>query len=290
MPVRSGRSLRCRASGSPSAPLPGSVGVLDPAAAPPAPEYLHGDFMHGGDGSHPPPGEPGPHLRRVLVLDVSFRPVDVICWQRAVVLSLGDKVDVVEQYPFPECAVRSATEAFPVPAVVRIRKFLGHETTRAALTRRNVLARDRFRCVYCGSSRSLTVDHVVPVSKGGEWAWENLVAACSACNQRKGSCTLGDLGWELRRPQPMSPLASLAGRMRVSEIRNTPAPWVGYLGDKVMEEMEALCQGLCDALDAELRVSAAARRPAPAARARGGGRKGGGRRPRGKGKGSPRRR
>lgn len=128
------------------------------------------------------------------------------------------QVDVLEYYTGP--AVRSATREFPVPAVLRARAVVAWGSSRRnngrsssssftgpspPLTRRNVLARDGGRCAYCDAPAS-TIDHVTPASLGGARSWSNLVAACQACNQRKGARTLAQLGWSLRR-EPRRPAA-----------------------------------------------------------------------------------
>lgn len=173
-------------------------------------------------------------------------------------------MDVLEYYA--GAAVRSATREFPVPAVLRARAVVawgpGSASARGGagggrprpgtghspappLTRRNVLARDGGRCAYCGGAAS-TIDHVTPASKGGARTWNNLVAACGPCNQRKGARTLAQLGWALRaeprRPAPHEWAASLAAAGRGDHPRGVgggssggghhphpPPEWAAYL-------------------------------------------------------------
>jgi 5-methylcytosine-specific restriction endonuclease McrA len=148
------------------------------------------------------------HDLRTLVLDAAFRPLHAIRWQRAMVLDLLDRVDVLEYY---DAVVRTSTDAFPLPAVVRHRAFVQRGPRRVALTRGNLLARDGCRCQYCGeafASRELTIDHVLPRSKGGPSTWENLVIACGPCNRRKGDKTPAEAGMPLltrpRRPMVLT--------------------------------------------------------------------------------------
>ena len=75
------------------------------------------------------------------------------------------------------------------PMVIRLVSYvrIPRDTHRRKITRRAVFARDDWTCQYCGSRSNLTVDHVVPRSKGGASSWDNIVASCAPCNRRKGS-------------------------------------------------------------------------------------------------------
>ncbi len=152
---------------------------------------------------------------QVLVLNVSYEPVILIHWHRAICLIMAEKVTVeaVEDGR----ALRSATAEFPYPAVVRLRRYV--PATRASslgCSRRSVLRRDGFLCAYRASSpvcatRAASVDHVVPRSRGGGDEPTNLVAACVPCNQLKANSTLRELGWSLHRvgPTQATPLFDL---------------------------------------------------------------------------------
>ncbi|EFN55944.1 hypothetical protein CHLNCDRAFT_13740, partial [Chlorella variabilis] len=135
---------------------------------------------------------------RALLLDSTYRPVGVANWQRAICLDLMDKADVLEYY---EQSVRSVQLEYFLPAVLRVRRHRGtsRHTQVVTLNRANVMLRDRYSCQYCGSSRELTIDHVVPQSKGGGNTWSNLVACCASCNSKKGDKSLEQLRWKLRQ-------------------------------------------------------------------------------------------
>ncbi|KAG1654279.1 hypothetical protein FOA52_005659 [Chlamydomonas sp. UWO 241] len=126
---------------------------------------------------------------RALVLDCAYRPINVVAWPKAVMMDWAEKGEVVDYYPPPATAWSGQGEHM-LPAVIRVPNRylnLNEIASEVACTRRNILVRDRFSCQYCGcTSRNLTLDHVVPVSKGGKNSWLNLVAACMPCNQRKG--------------------------------------------------------------------------------------------------------
>lgn len=136
--------------------------------------------------------------QKVLVLNQNYEPLTVTRAQRAVVLVILGKAEIVERY---EAEVRSPSLKVPLPSVVRLCVYIRAPRKEVALTRRNVLKRDRYTCQYCGTRRGpMTTDHVVPRSQGGNDDWANLVAACVRCNNRKGSRTPEQAGMDLARP------------------------------------------------------------------------------------------
>ncbi|RYR54026.1 hypothetical protein Ahy_A06g029273 isoform E [Arachis hypogaea] len=112
---------------------------------------------------------------RGLVLDISYRPVNVVGWKRAICLEFMEKADVLEYYAK---TVSSPSGSFYIPAVLRVPHLLQVVKRRIVknnLSRKNILFRDNYTCQYCSSHENLTIDHVVPTARGGEWTWENLV-------------------------------------------------------------------------------------------------------------------
>ncbi|KAK3243161.1 hypothetical protein CYMTET_47165 [Cymbomonas tetramitiformis] len=164
-----------------------------------------------------------------LVLDVSFTPVDVVSWQRGIILDILGKADVVEYYD--QC-VRGATTEFQLPAVLKVNFYVAKRraTTKSShVNRRSILLRDNYKCQYCGCGENLTIDHVKPVSKGGPWSWDNLVTACSRCNTKKGSKTPEAVGLRLAR-QPKEPLQTNQHIRRYAQCAlNPPDIWKPYL-------------------------------------------------------------
>ena len=138
----------------------------------------------------------------VLVLNGDYRPMAVCSVERAFVMVLLQKAELVEADP--DRALHSAHATFPWPSIVRLKGYVRVPYRRIMLTRRNVLRRDSHRCQYCGSKDRLTLDHVVPKSRGGPDAWDNLVAACVPCNNRKGNKTPEEAEMPLRR-KPFRP-------------------------------------------------------------------------------------
>lgn len=137
-----------------------------------------------------------------LVLNADYRPLSyyplsVWSWQDAIKAVFLDRVNIVEYY---DKAVRSPGFEIRLPSVVSLRAFV-KPTRQPAFTRFNVFLRDRFSCQYCGSRDDLTFDHLIPRARGGQTTWENVVAACSPCNLRKGSHMPGDVGmWPAQMP------------------------------------------------------------------------------------------
>lgn len=134
----------------------------------------------------------------VLVLNATYEPLSVISIQRAVVLLLKEKAELIEA---AEAELRSEHLTLPKPLVIRLVYYV-RIPYRVSLpvTRRSVMARDHYTCQYCGAQpprKNMTVDHILPRSRGGRTIWENVVAACQHCNGRKGSRTPEEAGMKL---------------------------------------------------------------------------------------------
>ncbi len=143
--------------------------------------------------------------RPVLVLNASYEPINVCAARRALVLVLKG-VASAEERTFDQVA--SARMCMSLPSVIRLLEYrrIPHQTR--ALSRKNILLRDRYTCQYCertGPAGELTMDHVIPRSRGGASTWENLVACCIECNNRKGNRTPDEAGMKLtRQPRPFT--------------------------------------------------------------------------------------
>ncbi len=146
-----------------------------------------------------------PLLSPVLVLNASYEPINVCAARRALVLVLKGVARAEEVHSHH---LRASRAHYPVPSVIRLLHYrrIPHRTR--ALSRKNILLRDRTTCQYCGTvcpAQALTLDHVVPRSRGGRSSWENLVACCRACNHRKSDRLLSEAELTLLRdPRPFN--------------------------------------------------------------------------------------
>jgi hypothetical protein len=143
----------------------------------------------------------------VLVLNASLQPLSVIPERRLVVLLSKQKVTFVDEAvrQLIEDGIAARQLQSEEPVIVQLLANVRVPRMVLRPTRANILLRDEETCQYCGKhSRELTLDHVVPRSRGGQSTWENLVACCRACNGRKGNRNLKDVGMHLlRQPKPL---------------------------------------------------------------------------------------
>lgn len=124
---------------------------------------------------------------QVLVLNASYEPLHITSWKRAIVLLLKEKATIISA------------------RVIRLLDYIKLPVSKMRIarpSRSQIYKRDGHKCQYCGSTRSLTIDHVVPKSKGGGDTWDNMVVACSTCNTKKANRYLEQTGMRLaRKPQ-----------------------------------------------------------------------------------------
>jgi 5-methylcytosine-specific restriction endonuclease McrA len=140
----------------------------------------------------------------VLVLNQNYEPLNVCNVRRALILVIGGKAEILEAKPR---AMHSASSAFPAPSVIRLVYLIRRPRPRVKLTRREIFMRDNYTCQYCERQMSdLTIDHVIPRSRGGMHAWDNVVSACKACNHRKGGKSIAEARMILRK-EPCEPRA-----------------------------------------------------------------------------------
>ena len=163
-------------------------------------------------------------MQQVLVLNASYEPLNVCSLRRAYVLVFKGKAEVLETLDRP---LRSATDTYDWPHVIRLTTYVRvpHRVQRK-ISRRALFARDGWRCVYCGSTAGrLTLDHIVPRSRGGDSVWENVVTSCAPCNLRKGNRLPHEVSMELKRlPGPPAPVLFI--QLATPTI---PTRWEPYL-------------------------------------------------------------
>ncbi len=162
---------------------------------------------------------------RVLVLNATYEPINVCAVRRAAVLLLKGRAEIVER---SEELLRSERYEYARPVVIKLVSYvrIPRDMHRRKITRKAVLARDSWTCQYCGTQRSgLTVDHVIPRSRGGSSAWDNIVAACAPCNRRKGNRLPTEIKMHpSSTPRPPGPNVFI----RVASPR-VPPSWEPYL-------------------------------------------------------------
>ena len=163
---------------------------------------------------------------RVLVLNASYEPINVCTVRRAAVLILKNRAEILEE---GDWALRAENFTLARPVVIRLLTYvrIPRDAHRRKITRRAVFARDRWTCQYCGYERgNLTVDHVIPRSKGGHSSWDNIVTCCAPCNRRKGD-RLPRQANMVPTQAPRAPSATIFIHVAAPTI---PAAWERYLG------------------------------------------------------------
>jgi len=140
----------------------------------------------------------------VLVLNQDYEPLNICRVRRAMVLLLRGKAEVLEN---GRGEIHAISVSLPIPSVVRLTQHVKRPRLQKKLTRFEVFNRDRYTCQYCGrEGRDLTLDHVLPRSRGGTHEWGNVVSCCFPCNLRKAGRTPPEASMKLmRHPSPPPP-------------------------------------------------------------------------------------
>lgn len=172
----------------------------------------------------PEPPRPAPVLNEaVLVLNQNYEPLNVCSVRRALSLVFCGKASSVEM---GDNRVRTVSDAYTVPSVVRLERYIRAPRRRVVLSKRNILKRDNYQCQYCGQvDRKMTIDHVVPKKRKGPETWENLVTACATCNARKGDGKPEQAGLSLlRKPKRPNNVTFIRNFVGIADHR-----WKPYL-------------------------------------------------------------
>lgn len=165
-------------------------------------------------------------METVLVLNQDYSPLTLCSVERAFLLVYLDKADLLSEVK--ERSLRSIHGAYPFPSVIRIRRYINVPYKGVILTRHNIFKRDAFSCQYCGTNKDLTLDHLIPKSKGGKSSWTNLVTACKHCNARKGDYAPEEVGLKLAN-HPIRPSYVMFLRSATKSLRED---WLPYLQHK----------------------------------------------------------
>lgn len=160
---------------------------------------------------------------KVLVLNQDYQAISVCSAERAFVLVLLNKAELVSELAAMQ--LRSVGSSFQYPSIIRLFRYVHIPYKKVSLSRQNIYKRDGNRCQYCGGRDYLTLDHVLPKSRGGKDTWTNLVTACQKCNTVKGDRTPAEADMTLRmkpyRPSFIMYLRDFSG--------NVHEAWKPYL-------------------------------------------------------------
>lgn len=164
--------------------------------------------------------------RRALVLNQDMRPVAVCSVYRAFLLVFLEKAELVSVVQDKQ--LRTVNRVFPMPSIIQLVRYVSIPYKGMVLTRQNIFKRDGYRCQYCGATDNLTLDHVIPKSRGGSSTWDNLVTACKTCNSKKGDYTPDELSMALLQ-KPFKPSFSMFLQHFSDELYQD---WVPFLQSK----------------------------------------------------------
>lgn len=171
---------------------------------------------------------------RTLVLNKAWIAIGHINWKDSFRLLCAERAEVLEYY---DAIVKTSREDMFLPAVIRLLSFDKIPVCKVSFSRRTLLERDNFQCQYCGITlyyKTATLDHVNPRANGGRTTFENTVASCRPCNNKKGDKTLGNLGIKLKR-KPKKP-KKLNFKLRLNTLEDE---WKDYLPRKFINEFQA---------------------------------------------------
>jgi 5-methylcytosine-specific restriction endonuclease McrA len=160
------------------------------------------------------------------VLNQNYEPLNVCNVRRALVLVIGGKAEVLEARPD---SLSSASASYVAPSVIRLVYLIRRPRPRVKLTRREIFIRDNYTCQYCQRQMSdLTIDHVIPRSRGGLHVWDNVVSACKSCNHRKGGKSIAEARMALHK-DPHEPRAGLYYTIERRLDTSVQADWHKFL-------------------------------------------------------------
>lgn len=165
-------------------------------------------------------------MQKVLVLNFSYQPLNVTSVKRAIKMICLEKAEIIKN---DGRIISTPRFKITVPSVIRLFHFIHIPHRKISLSKRYILLRDNFTCQYCGKqeTKNMTIDHIIPRSRGGMFTWENLVCACKECNNRKNNRPLHEANMAL--------LATPAEPEYISHVyinKQTAHPmWLPFLED-----------------------------------------------------------
>jgi len=160
---------------------------------------------------------------KVLVLNQDYSPLTLCTVSRAFLLVFLEKAELLAADK--NGYMRTVSMSYPKRSVIKIKSYVHVPYKGVVLSRYNIFKRDGHKCQYCDTTKDLTLDHLIPRSKGGKSTWKNLVTACKRCNSRKGDSTPIEAGLVLQKP-PFKPSYIMFLRNSVGDLNND---WQQYL-------------------------------------------------------------
>jgi 5-methylcytosine-specific restriction endonuclease McrA len=142
-----------------------------------------------------------------ILLNADYTFLNVVHWKRAICLLVKGKAEALS---YSDHVVRNAEEThiMKIPSVLKLVKLIRYlYRNKVPFSKKNIFIRDGYTCVYCDSKDGLTIDHIIPVSRGGKSTFENCVAACRTCNHKKGNKTPSEANMYMKK-QPYAPTIS----------------------------------------------------------------------------------
>ncbi len=172
---------------------------------------------------------------RVLLLNSSYEPLKIVSWKKAVILIYKEKAQLLEEYD--NLLIRSPNLVLKAPSVIRLYYYVNINKYKILrFSKENIFFRDNYTCAYCGNKfnkSQLTLDHIIPYSKGGRKTWTNIVTACNYCNNKKGSYNLDQVNFRLlNKPFKPSENSYIAFHNKFHTI---PVQWRNYLPIGIIE-------------------------------------------------------
>jgi len=158
---------------------------------------------------------------KILLLNSDYRVLRFVDWSRALKLLLKNKIEIIDRWE--EIKIRTVDGSIILPATIRLKNQVRFHRAKIKFSKNLIKRRDNYTCQYCGKiqdRKKLTIDHVVPVSKGGESSFANCVAACYKCNNKKNNSLLSQTTMKLRR-KPACPLYSIYFGLSVTSKHHT---------------------------------------------------------------------
>jgi 5-methylcytosine-specific restriction endonuclease McrA len=169
--------------------------------------------------------------RKVLILNQDYSALTVCSIPKAFLLVFLKKADLVAESATEQ--LHSISQSFPMPSVIRLHRYVYLPYKGVMLSRQNIFRRDNNSCQYCGKTEDLTLDHVIPKSRGGRTSWDNLTTACKRCNSRKGDLTPEEAKM-LLKIKPYKPSFVMFLRDFGGSIEDSWLPFLGKKKEKVL--------------------------------------------------------